>query len=257
MYEFDVFLITHNHLELTINCVEALYKNTDDSPFRLTVLDDSTDLTPEYFKRLSKEKDNIQYLNPGRPFKNVDEMYNLGLANTDCPFVVVLNNSGMVERGWIGSALAIMKKDAKIGVVGFKVVKWPTGVIENAGVLLYGGEVRSIGLDEPGHRYSFIYKVDAVGTSTCLFRREAIKDGFDWSYYLPFGGFEDIDYCLSLKQKGWEIVYCGYGAVYHDGARTRRQDPAFWDKFNENKRRFQLRWKHLLDRDISEIKMMQ
>ncbi len=257
MYELDVFLVTHNHLELTIKCVDALYKNTAEFPFRLNVLDDSTDLTPQYFERLSKEKDNIQYLNPGRPFKNIDDIYNYGLPRTDCPYVVVLNNSCMVERGWIGSALQIMKRDDKVGAVGFKTLHWPSGTIENAGVLLFDNEVRNIGLDEAAHLYSFVYKVDAVGASACLFRREAIKEGFDFSYYMPFGGYEDIDYCLSLKQKGWEIMYCGYGAVYHDGAATRGRDPAFWDKFNENKKRFAIRWRHLLDRDSSVIKGMQ
>jgi GT2 family glycosyltransferase len=255
VYDFDVFLVTHNHLELTIKAIDALYKNTADFPFRLNVLDDSEDLTPSYIYRL--QKDNLQYLSPNRPFKNIDEIYNYGLSHTDCPYIVVLNNSCMVEKGWIGSALQIMKKEPTVGAVGFKTLRWPTGIIENAGAMLFDKEVRNIGMGEMGHLYSFAYKVDAVGASTCLFRREAIKDGFDFSYYLPFGGFEDIDYCLSLKERGWEVMYCGYGSVFHDGAATRGRDPAFWEKFNENKKRFTARWQHLLDRDSSVIKGMQ
>ncbi len=263
MYDFDVFLLTHNNLARTIDCLEGnylsdgLYKNTIDFSFRLTVLDDSTDLTPEYFKRLSKEKDNIQYLNPGRPFKNVDEMYNLALARTDCPYIVLLTNSSLVEPSWIGSALKIMESNPKVAVIGFKTIR-PDRLIENAGVLIFGNEVRCIGMGEPGHRYSAIYQVDAVGGCASLFRREAIKDGFDFSYYLPFGGLEDIDYCCSLKNKGWEIIYCGYGSVYHIGAATRGQDEnGFWDKFKENKKRFRVRWSHLLDRETGSIKVMQ
>ena len=256
MYDFDVFLISHNHLELAINCVNALYKNTKDFYFRLTVLDDSTDETPQYFKRISKEKGNIQYLNPGRPFTNIDEMFNLGLTKTDCPFIVSLNNSCRVEPEWIGSSLNIMGKDERVAAVGIKIVK-PNGMIESAGVMLYGGEVRSIGLDEPSHRCSFVYEADAVGANCCLFRREAVKDGFDFSYYLPFGGYEDVDYCLQLKDKGWKIIYCGYGAVYHDGAATRGENPDFWDKINENRKRFVARWSHLLAREMSYIKVCQ
>lgn len=255
-YDFDVFLITHNHLNVTMGCIEALYKNTTEFKFRLTVLDDSTEETPLYFKRIAREKGNIQYLNPGHPFTGVDEMWNLALSKTDCPLFVVMTNSTMVEPMWIGSALKIMEKHKRVGVVGFKTVKM-NGTIENAGVLLYGGEARNIGLDEPGHRFSFVYDVDAVGANCCLFRREAINGGFDFSYYLPFGGFDDIDYCLQLKQRGWTIIYCGYGAVYHNGAATRFEDPAYWEKFNENKKRFVARWKHLLDRDISYIKTSQ
>jgi len=43
MYDFDVFLFTYNHLEMTINCIKALYKNTTEFNFLLTVVDDSKD----------------------------------------------------------------------------------------------------------------------------------------------------------------------------------------------------------------------
>jgi len=256
MYKFDVFLVTHNHLEQTINCVNALYNNTQEFPFRLTVLDDSTDETPHYFKRISLEKGNIQYINPKIPFRDPGDMFTRALKKTDSHYIVCMTNSCRVEPGWVGSALAIMDTKDDVGVVGFKTVRM-NGTIENAGILVYGGLARNIGKDEPGHRFSFVYEADAVGSNCCLFRREAVKQGFDYSFYIPFGGFEDIDYCLQLKERGWKILYCGYGAVYHDGAATRGDNPAFWDNFNENKKRFDVRWKHLLDRDISYIKTSQ
>lgn len=253
VFDFDVFLVCHNRLELTINCVNALYKNTTDCSFRLTVLDDSTDLTPEYFGRLSEERTHIQYLHPKLPFKSWEQLVSWGLENTDCPYIVTLNNSCLVERGWIHYALELLKENAQVAVVAGKTIK-PNGVIENAGVLIFDNNVRNIGLDEPGHRYNGTYQVDAVGFNASLFRREAIKGGFDEGYYIPWGGLEDIDHCLSLRQKGWQIWYCGSGAVYHDGAATRMQDPAYWDKFLENLKRFKARWQYLMDRKQSDIK---
>lgn len=258
-YAFDVLLITHNNLGQTIQCVESLYEHTASFAFHLTVLDDSTDVTPHWFEWFKKQgHDNIQVLHSNKPFKAPDEILNVGLKNTSCPFVVVLTNSTQVRRSWIGSALKIMEGKQDVGVVGFKTIKAkPNGLIENAGLLLYDNEARSIGLDEEADLYSYIYEVDAVGCSCCLFRREAVKDGFDYSAYLPFGGFEDIDFCLQLKERGWKIIYCGYGSVKHNGAVTREKDPDYWDKFYENKKRFTARWKHLLDRKEAYIKAMQ
>lgn len=254
MYEFDVFLMSHNNHRLAVNCVDALYENTKHD-FRLTILDDSNDFTTQYLAWLAKEKDNVNYIHQDKPFDNPGQMMSLALAQTDCPYIVTLNNSCRVEPGWIGSALNIMGKHKDVGVVGFKMVRG-NGLIENAGVLLYGGEVRNIGMDEAGHRFNYIYEVDAVGMAACLFRREMLSYGYDSAYYLPFAGFDDLDLCLRIKEK-WKIIYCGYGVVYHDGAATRGKDPAFWEKFYENKRRFSLRWKHLLDRETSAIKAMQ
>jgi GT2 family glycosyltransferase len=251
MYEFDVLLLTYNRLELTINCVNALYKNTD-YPFRLTVIDDSTDLTPEYFERLCRERDNIQFLHEDQHFENWDKKFNLGLEKTDCPFVVMLGNSNLVEHSWISSGLELIKRDPDIGVVGFKTV-YPNGLIQNAGIFVCDNDVRCIGGGEPGHRYSFTYEVDAVGGNVCLYRREVFEEvPFDFSYYLPYAGHIDIDHCLTLKERGWKVYYCGSGVVYHTEG-TREQFPDFYTKEKECKKRFQVKWKHLVERPYAEV----
>ncbi len=254
MYDFDVILLTHNHLELTIKCVDALYKNTSEFNFRLTVSDDSTDSTPEYFKNLSRKKNNIQFLHSEMPFGDFDKVLNFGIAKTDSPYVVALTNSTLVEPGWISYALEIIKNNPDIAVVGVKSVSL-NGLIQNAGVFVCDRDVRCIGLNEPGHRYSYTYEVDAVGGNCCIYRREVVKDGFgdSFSYYLPFSGHTDIDHCLTLKQQGWKIMYCGNGAVYHVSAATRGEDNHFCDKENESKRRFKVRWQYLMERNHSDV----
>ena len=251
-YDFDIILLTHNHLEQTIKCVDAIYNNTTDFSFRLTVSDDSTDSTPEYFRKLNKY--NLQFLHSDKPFEDFDKVLNFGIQNTDCGFVVALTNSTLVEPGWISYALDLIKNNPDIAIVGVKSVK-PNGLIENAGIFVCDNDVMCVGTDEPGHRYSFIYDVDAVGGNCCLYRRELIKDGFgtSFSYYLPFSGHTDIDHCLTLKSQGWRIVYCGNGAVYHFGAYTRGLNKDFCDKENEDKKRFRARWQHLLNRNYNEV----
>jgi GT2 family glycosyltransferase len=252
VYEFDVLLPTHNRLESSINCVNALYKNTTEHSFLLTVLDDSTDLTPEYFERLCKEKDNIQFIHSDIEFYNWDKKFNLGLEKTDCPLVVLLGNSNLVEPGWISYGLELIKYNLDIGVVGFKTVS-PNGLIENAGVTVCDDNVRCIGKGEPGHRYSFTYEVDAVGGNVCLYRRDALKQvPFNFSEYLPYSGHVDIDHCLSLKEKGWKVYYCGSGTVYHTEG-TREQFPDFLKNENECKKIFQEKWKHLVHRSYNEV----
>ena len=43
--KFDILVITHGHLDLTMRCINALYAHTR-TPFHLIVVDDSDDLTP-------------------------------------------------------------------------------------------------------------------------------------------------------------------------------------------------------------------
>ncbi len=46
-FPIDIILVTHNKMDNTIRCINALYKNTREA-FKLTVIDDSTDETVEY-----------------------------------------------------------------------------------------------------------------------------------------------------------------------------------------------------------------
>ena len=248
MDEFDVLLITHNHLEITINCLNALYTNTT-VPFRLTVIDDSTDLTPAFLRCFAKEHNNVNIIRPRKKITHHAQLWNLGLKNTELEYIVFMVNSATVEPQWADVALDLIKTHPKIGIVGFKTLR-PNGLIECAGVMLCNGKAGNIGLNEPGHHHTYVSQVDAVPGAVVLIRRSAIADGFDEKAYIGFGGFDDIDMCLAMRERGWDVVYCGFGAVYHQGAATRSADPQFWDKFNENKRRFDERWEALLNRQI-------
>ena len=66
--KIDIIMATHNNLGMTMRAVTALYENTN-VDFRLTVVDDSVDMTPDYFRQLQRRVNNIQYI---RPF---DESY--------------------------------------------------------------------------------------------------------------------------------------------------------------------------------------
>lgn len=252
MIDFDVFLFTYNHLNVTKRCIDALYRNTTEFNFLLTVVDDSTDDTPEYFAQLSKEKGNIQFLHSDEHFRNMDEKYNLALKYTENPFIVFLANSVMAEPGWISYATQLIKENPRIAQVGVKSVL-PGGMIENAGVFVCDNEIRCIGTGEPGHRYSFTYEIDAVGQNACIYRREAIANGFDFSEYIPYSGPTDIDHCLTLKEKGWEIWYCGNGAVYHLTKTTRGDNPNFDNDEAECRCRFAAKWNHIIRRTHEEV----
>ncbi len=247
----DILLTTHNNLQLTIGCVEAIYKNSD-FPFRLIVSDDSTDLTPEYFERLKKSKDNVVFIHSEIPLKNEKEALNKALNISETELFILMCNSASVEPNWMDVALPLTIQNKKIGVMGIKLL-YSTGMIECAGVLVANGAVTNVGLNEPGHRHNYISQVDAVGGAVSLFRRKAIKDGWFDDYYLPWGGYEDIDICLQLRKKGWDVIYCGHGAAYHYTGRTRFLNPDFWSNFMENKGRFTDRWKDLVSRNLKVV----
>ncbi len=213
----DIILLTHNKLDNTTRCIEALYANTQ-VPFKLTVIDDSTDLTPSYFEWLNKERGNVNYVRPDVFIRNANQAVNIGISLTQSDPFIFLCNSSFVEPDWLITALQIMQHDPKVGVVGFKLLFPDTNMIIEAGEIVMPDAFRpNAGMYEPSHRYTHIREVKAIGWACVLIRRAAIPEGgLDENVYpVGFRGPEDTDNCLEMKKRGWTIWYNGYGTVYH------------------------------------------
>ena len=229
----DIILITHGRLEeLTIPCVQALYTNTRNL-FHLIVVDDSTpdmddgkDKTPQWFKRCQIECKNITFIHSDVPYRNGNQLFNIGLAAGDARFVATVMNSTLVEPDWDVVVTQMMAQNPKIGITGLKCIKlgWGDnldGKIECAGITMNGFTPSDMGRDESGHRLAVSYPCFSLQWAFAMLRREAVVGNIDENIWQGFVGFDDIDNTLYLRYKGWEAWYCGLGAGYHKTHATR------------------------------------
>ncbi len=237
----DIVLITHNHLELTITCIKALYEHTN-IPFRLIIVDDSTDLTPQYCRQLAKEKGNIVYTRQRKPLLNSNRKFNIGIKKVTSDYFVVIGNSMTVEPYWLEGALELMEKDSSVGCVGMKLL-YPSGIIECAGMTFdQDGNLFDYGRGESGHRHGFIREL-VVTNGPYLLRKEAIiKAPLDTKTYIAWSGFEDMDMCMTIREAGYRVMYCGTSCAYHLARATTGENPDFAKNWEENRQRFCKKW---------------
>ncbi len=212
----DILVPTHNHLELTIKCIESIYAYTR-IPFHLILTDqqlarNEDDLTPLYLRQLQKIKDNITLLSV--PIKSGNHFFNLALEHCKTPYLATVMNSITVEPDWENVALQLMANDPKIGIIGFKCL-FPWGLIESAGIQMAGYTPTDIGRDLPGHRLASVYECPAVQWAFALLRVEAIKGKLDEDLFNAWRGWDDIDNSFVIRKAGWKIVYDGLGVGYH------------------------------------------
>lgn len=242
--KLDIILATHNHLDLTIRAIDALYAYTN-APFRLIVVDDSTDLTATYLFKLGGEKDNLKLIHSDVPYTHHNQIIQTGLDHAESDIVGYLGNSTRVEPNWLDVALPLMKQDLSIGITGFKLV-YESGSIEHAGIFWTPDMPHhyNIGVNEPGHRLTFIREVPAVGWALVLIRRAALIEPLDTKIYHGFRGYDDVDACFEMKKRGWKVIYCGIGAAYHSAGATRHEnaDEKFSQEAEENRQTFLERW---------------
>lgn len=154
-----------------------------------------------------------------RPGRNLGfaQGCNAGAMHTDAAKLCFLNNDTIPHPGWLWP-LSFHLDDPGIGVVGAKLL-YPNGSIQHAGVRVDftkepGREAWNVDRGAPRSDVRWARDVDAV-TGACLAtRRDVFEDlnGFDPGFE---NGYEDVDYCLRVRELGLRVVYEPASVVTH------------------------------------------
>ncbi|MGD0448758.1 MAG: glycosyltransferase family 2 protein [Candidatus Dormibacteria bacterium] len=168
---------------------------------------------------------------------------NWGARVTRGRYVVVLNDDTEVELGWLQALVAVAQSDPRIGAVGSRLLD-PDGTLQEAGSLLWsdaGTHQVGRGLPPGSAAYKRVRDVDYCSGCGLLVTREAWDEvgGFDEAFF-P-GYFEDVDLCLSLRSRGYRVVYAPSARLRHLGGGS--TDPAQRSAAAvRNGRRFIAKW---------------
>lgn len=254
--DLEVVVVSHGAEALLRNCLRSLQRHPPEEEMRVTVVDSgSPDSTPEMVEREFPAVRLIRRDNVGFSAAN-----NMVLREGGATAVLLLNPDTEVREGTLDAALARLRSEERIGMVGIKLVtesgeldhackrSFPTplsalahftGVGRSDGASGALSQYRATHLDddEPG-------EVDAVNGAFMLCRAEAIRDVglLDEGYWLYM---EDLDWCRRFWQEGWRVFYEPAGVALHvkggssAGRRAPRQEIAFHRGMGRFYRRFE------------------
>lgn len=166
---------------------------------------------------------------------------NAGAGAASAELFVFLNNDTIPTTGWLDFLVEDAENHPEAAAIGAKLL-FPNGVTQHAGV--------AIGQDRwPRHLYAGFpgehaavnrsKEVAAVTAACLLVRRRDFEevDGFDTAF---LNGYEDIDLCLRLRERGRTIRYCARSVVYHLESVTRWHDSP--QSTADNDRLYAERW---------------
>jgi O-antigen biosynthesis protein len=188
-------------------------------------------------------------LRDDRPF-NHSALNNLGAKHASGEVLLLLNNDVEVETtDWLERMLVHVQV-REVGAVG-ALLLYPNRDIQHAGVVLGVGGIA--GHAFKGHTAShpgYFGSVGSVGnfsavTGACLMVRKQVYDdvgGLDEAE-LPTS-YNDIDFCLRLRQRGYRHVYTPHARLIHYESYTRGRE-----KDDSYRRIMQRRWGPLLTSD--------
>ncbi len=256
MHELEVVIVSHGAEALLRRCLRSLQEHPIAAgEMRVTVVDSgSPDGTPEMVEREFPAVRLLRRENIGFSAAN-----NLVLREDEADAVLLLNPDTEVYAGTLDAALARLRSDPEVGMVGAKLVtesgeldhackrSFPTplsalghftgiGRGEGAGGALSQYRATHLGDDEPG-------EVDAVNGAFMLCRGEAVREVglLDEGYWLYM---EDLDWCHRFWDAGWKVFYEPAGTALHvkGGSSASRRAPKQEIAFHRGMGRFYRRF---------------
>jgi GT2 family glycosyltransferase len=211
----SIVIPVFNRAELTRACLDALRDTVDFSAHELIVVDNAS-------------TDDTAALLAGHPLapRTIRNDRNLGFAGA-CnqgaeaargELLVFLNNDTIPEPGWLAPLIEIARREPGVAAVGCRLLYPDSRLIQHAGVAFdLPGPIpyhmwRGFPADWPPANVP--RDLDVVTAACVLMRRDVFRslDGFDESYR---NGYEDVDLCLRMREKGHRVAYCPTSVVLH------------------------------------------
>lgn len=201
----SIIVLCHGRWARTRRCLEALRRCTPTGLYELLVYDNaSTDRTHERLRRLSRGWPQLKVRRNERnlPFARA---VNRGMDEARGRWVVWLNNDTVPSPGWLEALLATARLDDAVAAVGPM-----TGVM---------APPEQLAAPFANDKLTRAHEATFLGGFCLLLRREAVRavgrldERFVW-------GWEDIDYCLRLRQAGWRLARASHVFVEHAGGAT-------------------------------------
>lgn len=208
-------------------CIDSIIKKTTYKNYEIILVNNRSELleTLEYLKTI-KENERVEILEYDKPF-NYSAINNFAAGKAKGEILILLNNdTEIITPDWIETMLEHAQRP-EVGAVGAKLL-FPNNSIQHAGVLIgIGGIANSSFLknDKDDHCYfgqADVIKNYSAVTGACMMVRKDI--------YLRLKGlneenlavtFNDVDFCLRLREKGYLIVYTPYAQLYHHESLSR------------------------------------
>ena len=184
---------------------------------------------------------------------NYSAINNFGTQYASGDYYLLLNNdTEVITPDFIEELLGYcMRKD--VGAVGARLY-YPDDTIQHAGVIvglqgIAGHAFVGLERDNPGYFARPMTQQDySAVTAACMM--------VDKKVYEEVGGlneqlkvaFNDIDFCLKIREKGYKIVYNPYCELYHYESKSRGEENTFdkVDRFNGEIDYFEKRWHDIL-----------
>ncbi|SOE80812.1 Glycosyltransferase, GT2 family [Caballeronia arationis] len=252
----SILIPTRDGVDLLRQCIGSVIAKTSYTQYEIIVIDNGSEKpeTLAYFEHI-KDASNIRVLRDDSPF-NFSALNNHAAVKAKGEYLCLLNNDiEVITPDWLEEMVGIASQPGN-GAVG-AALWYPNDTLQHGGVLIGLGGVA-------GHMHSNLIRghfgyfgraavtqnLSAV-TAACLVIRKSIYDevgGLDERLAVAFN---DVDFCLRVRDAGYRNVWTPHAELYHHESATRGSDmlPEKYERFVKEVRWMEAQWGEALSFD--------
>jgi GT2 family glycosyltransferase len=236
--EVAIVIPSRDRASLLRSCIESIRNLTTYPRYSIVVVDNGSQ-EPDALELLrAYAADGITVLRDDSPF-NFSALNNRAVATLSAEFVCLLNNDvEVVTPGWLEEMVSLAARPG-VGAVGAR-LWFPDRTLQHGGLILgiagfAGYAHRRLPAGETGYAHrAVVHQAFSALTAACLVVRRSLYNevgGFDEELAVAFN---DVDFCLRLRDAGHRNVWTPYAELTHDESHSRKGDTT-----PEKLRRFQ------------------
>jgi N-acetylglucosaminyl-diphospho-decaprenol L-rhamnosyltransferase len=225
MLDLSIIIVNWNTRQMLANCLHSIETTVENLAFEVIVVDNSS--TDGSQAMLAEQFPDVHLIQNSQ---NVGfaRANNQAMAVSQGRSMLLLNSDALLLPQAVPAMLKLVELDPRAGLVGahlrnmdgsFQASHTPFPnlwqeflILSGLGRLFYGRWYPSCGAEEDKGPQV----VDYVEGACMLVRREAFEQagGLDEGYFMYA---EEVDWCYTLRQKGWQVWYHPAAKVIHLG----------------------------------------
>ncbi|AHF96990.1 glycosyl transferase family 2 [Desulfurella acetivorans A63] len=228
--KISIIIPNKDHKDDLEKCIKSIIQKSTYKNYEIIIVENNSieQSIFDYYRFLEKTYSFIKVIVWDKPF-NYSSINNYAVRFAQGEVLLFLNNdTEVITPNWIEEMLMFAQRD-DVGAVGAKLL-YPNNTIQHAGVIIGINGIaehcfKYSNSDYTGYfaRLATVQNLSAV-TGACLMMRKKVFNeikGFDEGY--P-EALNDIDLCLSLRKKGYLVVWTPHAVLYHYESKSRGFD---------------------------------
>lgn len=250
----SILIPNKDHIDDLKRCMDSIDSKSTYKNYEYIIVENNSEdeETFAYYKQLEKEKSNVRVVYWDGIF-NYSAINNFGAKYANGEYILLLNNdTEIINEDCLEELLGYCTRE-DVGAVGARLY-FEDDTIQHAGVVVgFGGIAGHCFVMQPRgftgycHRIICAQDYSAVTAACMMVKKKAFEEVGGLSEELQVA-FNDIDFCMKLRQAGYLIVYNPYAELYHYESKSRglEDTPEKVERFNREVATFAKRWPDIL-----------